>query len=197
MIIPTVVSEKERGSYDIFSYLLKNRIIFLSGGINDSVANVICAQLLFLEAENPEKDIYLYINSPGGSITSGLAIYDTMQLVKPDVQTWAMGLAASCGSFLLCSGAAGKRFSLPNTRIMLHEPSGGYEGRSVHIEDHANEVRFLREKLAELYSKHSKQSVDAIYKWFYRETFFSPEIAKEFGIIDHIKTLREDIIDIK
>lgn len=191
MIIPTVVSHRERGSYDIFSYLLKNRIVFLYGGINDEVANVVCAQLLFLEAENPEKDIYLYINSPGGSITSGLAIYDTMQLIKPDVQTWGMGLAASCGSFLLCSGAAKKRFSLPNTRIMLHEPSGGFEGRSLHIEDQANEVKYLREKLADLYAYHSGQTLDDIAKWFSRETFFSPEQALEFGIIDHVKTNRE------
>lgn len=193
MIIPTVVSHKERGSYDIFSYLLKNRIIFLSGCIDDDIANIICAQLFFLEAENPEKDIYLYINSPGGSITAGLAIYDTMQLIHPDVQTWGMGLAASCGSFLLCAGAENKRFCLPHTRIMLHEPSSGYAGRSVHIEDHANEVKFLREKLAELYSKHSNQSVDLFYKWFARETFFSAEQAKEFGVVDHIKSNRENI----
>lgn len=190
LIVPTVVSQKERGSYDIFSYLLKNRIIFLNGAINDDLANTICAQLLFLEAENSEKDIYLYINSPGGSITSGLAIYDTMQLIQPDVQTWGMGLAASCGSFLLCSGAENKRYSLPHTRIMLHEPSSGYEGRSVHIEDHANEVRFLREKLAQLYSKHSSQPIDKIEGWFSRESFFSPEKAQEFGIIDHIKAIR-------
>lgn len=190
MIIPTVISHKERGSYDIYSYLLKNRIIFLYGSINDEVANIVCAQLLFLEAENSEKDIYLYINSPGGSITAGLAIYDTIQLIQPDVQTWGMGLAASCGSFLLCSGAKDKRFALPHTRIMLHEPSSGYEGRSVHIEDHANEVKFLREKLSQLYGKHSGQTLEAINKWFYRETFFSPEQALEVGIIDHIKGSR-------
>lgn len=186
--IPTVIEKAQNfeRAHDIYSYLLKNRIVFLNGEIDDTLANIICAQLIFLEAQNPEEDIHLYINSPGGIITSGLAIYDTMQFIKPDVQTWAMGLAASCGSFLLSAGSPGKRNSLPNTRIMLHEPSGGFRGRSVHIEDQANEVVFLRELLLNLYHKHSNQDKEKIMQWFKRESFFSPSEAKELRLIDNI-----------
>lgn len=191
--IPTIVKTTKNieRAYDIYSYLLKNRIIYLTGTIDDTLANIICAQLIFLESENPEKDIYLYINSPGGSITAGLAIYDTIQFISPDVQTWGFGLAASCGSFLLTSGAPNKRFALPNTRIMLHEPSGGFQGRSQHIEDQANEVIYLRKLLVDLYHQHSNQPKDQIEQWFKRESFFSAKEAKALNLIDNVQEFRQ------
>lgn len=191
--IPTIVKSTKNieRAYDIYSYLLKNRIVFLTGEINDTVANIVCAQLIFLESENPEQDIFLYINSPGGSVTAGLAIYDTMQFVKPDIQTWGFGLAASCGSLLLTAGAKNKRFALPNTRIMLHEPSGGFNGKSQHIEDHANEIIYLRKVLVDIYHLHSNQDKTIIEEWFKRESFFAPNQAKDLGLIDHVEKFRK------
>lgn len=193
-LVPIVIKKSAQGerSYDIYSFLLRNRIIFLSGVINDNVASSICAQLIFLESEDPDQDIHLYINSPGGSIASAMAIYDTMQFIKPDVCTLGMGMAASCGSFLLSAGAAGKRNALPNTRIMLHEPWGGYQGRSKHIEDHAKEIIFLRNVLIDIYAKHSGQNKEQLNNWLDRETFFSSQEAKDLNLIDNIVTSRKD-----
>jgi len=193
-LVPIVIKKSAQGerSYDIYSFLLRNRIVFLNGQINDGVAASICAQLIFLESEDPEQDINLYINSPGGSISAGMAIYDTMQFIRPDVATLGMGMAASCGSFLLSAGAPGKRTALPNTRVMLHEPWGGYQGRSKHIEDHAKEIIFLRDKLVEIYRKHSGQSSENINNWLDRESFFSAEEAQKFGFIDKVVTSRSE-----
>ena len=187
-LIPTVIKKSHQGerAYDIYSFLLLNRIIFLTGEINDRVASSICAQLLFLESENPEKDIHMYINSPGGAVYDALAIYDTMQLVQPDIQTWGIGLAASCGSLLLTAGTHGKRNALPNTKVMLHEPSGGFKGRSLHFEDHAKEIIAIRKKLIEIYKHHSKASEELIKNWLDRETFFTAQEAKSLGIVDQI-----------
>jgi ATP-dependent Clp protease protease subunit len=187
-LIPMVVEQSSRGerAYDIFSRLLKERIIFLVGPINDHVASLATAQLLFLESENPKKEISLYINSPGGLVTAGLGIYDTMQYIKPDVSTLCIGQAASMGSFLLAAGAKGKRFSLPNSRIMVHQPSAGFQGQATDIEIHANEVLALKKRLNEIYSKHTGKSVDEIKKSLERDNFMTPEIAKNFGLIDQV-----------
>jgi len=187
-LIPMVVEQSNRGerAYDIYSRLLKERIVFLVGQINDSAASLITAQLLFLEAENPKKDIYLYINSPGGLVTAGLGIYDTMQYVKPDVSTLCIGQACSMGSFLLGAGQKGKRFSLPNSRIMVHQPSAGFQGQATDIEIHANEVLSLKKRLNEIYSKHTGKSVDDIKKALERDNFMTAENAKSFGLIDKV-----------
>ena len=193
-LIPIVVEQTNRGerSYDIYSRLLKERIIFLTGPVNDAVACVISAQLLFLESENPNKDIAFYINSPGGVVTSGLSIYDTMQYIKPDVSTVCLGQAASMGSLLLAAGAAGKRYSLPNSRIMLHQPSGGFQGQASDIEIHAREILNLRQRLNEIYVKHTGQDYETIEAAVERDNFMSAEDAKKFGLIDKVETARED-----
>ena len=187
-LIPMVVEQTARGerAYDIYSRLLKERIVFVVGTINDSVASLVTAQLLYLESENPKKEIYLYINSPGGLVTAGLGIYDTMQYIKPDVSTLCIGQAASMGSFLLAAGQKGKRFSLPNSRIMVHQPSAGFQGQATDIEIHANEVLALKKRLNEIYSKHTDQSVDSIKKALERDNFMTPENAKKFGLIDKV-----------
>ena len=194
-LIPMVVEQTNRGewAYDIYSRLLKERIIFLTGAVVDEVASVICAQLLFLEAENQNKDIALYINSPGGVVTAGLSIYDTMQYIRPEVTTLCIGQAASLGSLLLCGGAAGKRYSLPNSRIMVHQPSGGFEGQATDIEIHAKEILLLRERLNELYATHTGQTVDAIAEALERDRFYTAEEAKEFGLIDEVVDKRPAI----
>ena len=187
-LIPMVVEQTSKGerSYDIYSRLLKERIVFLVGPVNDSVASLITAQLLFLESEDPKKEINLYINSPGGLVTAGLGIYDTMQYIKPDVSTLCIGQAASMGSFLLAAGKKGKRFSLPNSRIMVHQPSAGFQGQATDIEIHANEVLALKKRLNEIYSKHTGKSVDDVKKALERDNFMTPDIAKEFGLIDEV-----------
>ncbi len=185
-LVPMVVEQSNKGerAYDIYSRLLKERIIFLVGPINDNVASLVTAQLLFLESEDPKKEINLYINSPGGLVTAGLGIYDTMQYIKPDVSTLCIGQAASMGSFLLAAGKKGKRFSLPNSRIMVHQPSAGFQGQATDIEIHANEVLALKKRLNEIYSKHTSKSVDDVKKALERDNFMTPEIAKDFGLID-------------
>ena len=187
-LVPMVVEQSNKGerAYDIYSRLLKERIIFLVGPINDSVASLVTAQLLFLESEDPKKEIYLYINSPGGLVTAGLGIYDTMQYVKPDVSTLCIGQAASMGSFLLAAGTKGKRFSLPNSRIMVHQPSAGFQGQATDIEIHANEVLSLKKRLNEIYSKHTSKSPDEIKKALERDNFMTAETAKSFGLIDQV-----------
>ena len=187
-LVPMVVEQSNRGerAYDIYSRLLKERIIFLTGQINDGVASLVTAQLLFLEAEDPKKEIYLYINSPGGLVTSGLGIYDTMQYIKPDVSTLCIGQAASMGSFLLAAGTKGKRFSLPNSRIMVHQPSAGFQGQATDIEIHANEVLSLKKRLNEIYSKHTGKSVDEIKTALERDNFMTADAAKSFGLIDEV-----------
>ena len=185
-LVPMVVEQSSKGerAYDIYSRLLKERIIFLVGPINDNVASLVTAQLLFLESENPKKEIYLYINSPGGLVTAGLGIYDTMQFIKPDVSTLCIGQAASMGSFLLAAGAKGKRYSLPNSRIMVHQPSAGFQGQATDIEIHANEVLSLKKRLNEIYSNHTGKSPEEIKKALERDNFMSPDVAKDFGLID-------------
>ena len=192
-LVPMVVEQSNRGerAYDIYSRLLKERVVFVVGPINDNVASLVTAQLLYLESENPKKDISLYINSPGGLVTSGLGIYDTMQYIKPDVTTLCIGQAASMGSFLLAAGAKGKRFSLPNSRIMVHQPSAGYQGQATDIEIHANEVMSLKKRLNEIYSKHTNKSVDEIKAALERDNFMTPESAKNFGLIDKVVDKRE------
>ena len=187
-LVPMVVEQTNKGerAYDIYSRLLKERIIFLVGPINDNVASLVTAQLLFLESEDPKKDINLYINSPGGLVTAGLGIYDTMQYVKPDISTLCIGQAASMGSFLLAAGKNGKRFSLPNSRIMVHQPSAGFQGQATDIEIHANEVLALKKRLNEIYSKHTGKSVDDIKKALERDNFMSPDVAKDFGLVDAV-----------
>jgi ATP-dependent Clp protease protease subunit len=187
-LVPMVVEQTNRGerAYDIYSRLLKERIIFLVGGVNDAVASLVCAQLLFLEAENPTKEISFYINSPGGYVTAGLAIYDTMQYIRCSVATICMGQASSMGALLLAGGAKGKRFSLPNSRIMIHQPSGGAQGQAADIEIQAQEILRLRETLNEIFVKHTGQSLDVIEKAVERDKFMSPEEAKTFGIIDEV-----------
>ena len=187
-LIPMVVEQSSRGerAYDIYSRLLKERIIFVVGPINDAVASLVTAQLLFLESEDPKKEISLYINSPGGLVTAGLGIYDTMQYIKPEISTLCVGQAASMGSFLLSAGAKGKRFSLPNSRIMVHQPSAGFQGQATDIEIHANEVLALKKRLNEIYSKHTGKSTDEIKKALERDNFMTPESAKEFGLIDEV-----------
>ena len=187
-LVPMVVEQSSKGerAYDIYSRLLKERIIFLTGQINDNVASLVTAQLLFLEAEDPKKEIYLYINSPGGLVTAGLGIYDTMQYVKPDISTLCIGQAASMGSFLLAAGTKGKRFSLPNSRIMVHQPSAGFQGQATDIEIHANEVLSLKKRLNEIYSKHTNKSVDEIKSALERDNFMTADAAKVFGLIDEV-----------
>ena len=187
-LVPMVVEQSNKGerAYDIYSRLLKERIIFLVGPINDNVASLVTAQLLFLESEDPKKEIYLYINSPGGLVTAGLGIYDTMQYIKPDVSTLCIGQAASMGSFLLAAGKKGKRFSLPNSRIMVHQPSAGFQGQATDIEIHANEVLSLKKRLNEIYSIHTGKSSEDIKKALERDNFMSPESAKDFGLIDEV-----------
>ena len=187
-LIPMVVEQSNRGerAYDIYSRLLKERIVFVVGPINDTVASLVTAQLLFLESEDPKKEISLYINSPGGLVTAGLGIYDTMQYVKPDVSTLCIGQAASMGSFLLAAGTKGKRFSLPNSRIMVHQPSAGFQGQATDIEIHANEVLSLKKRLNEIYSKHTNKSVDEIKAALERDNFMTPDDAKDFGLIDEV-----------
>ena len=187
-LVPMVVEQSSKGerAYDIYSRLLKERIIFLTGQINDNVASLVTAQLLFLEAEDPKKEIYLYINSPGGLVTAGLGIYDTMQYVKPDISTLSIGQAASMGSFLLAAGTKGKRFSLPNSRIMVHQPSAGFQGQATDIEIHANEVLSLKKRLNEIYSRHTGKSVDEIKSALERDNFMTADVAQSFGLIDEV-----------
>tara|TARA_B100000902_G_C27103257_1_gene809881 strand:- start:55 stop:663 length:609 start_codon:yes stop_codon:yes gene_type:complete len=192
-LVPMVVEQSSRGerAFDIYSRLLKERIVFVVGPINDTVASLVTAQLLFLESEDPKKEISLYINSPGGLVTAGLGIYDTMQYIKPDVSTLCIGQAASMGSFLLAAGTKGKRFSLPNSRIMVHQPSAGFQGQATDIEIHANEVLSLKERLNEIYSKHTNKSVDEIKSALERDNFMTPENAKNFGLIDKVVVNRQ------
>ncbi len=192
-LIPMVVEQSNRGerAYDIYSRLLKERIVFIVGPINDNVASLVTAQLLFLESEDPKKEISLYINSPGGLVTAGLGIYDTIQYVKPDVSTLCIGQAASMGSFLLAAGAKGKRFSLPNSRIMVHQPSAGFQGQATDIEIHTKEVLSLKKRLNEIYSKHTNKSVEEIRPALERDNFMTPEDAKDFGLIDRVVDKRE------
>ncbi len=191
-LVPMVVEQTSRGerAYDIYSRMLKERIVFLTGPIDDNVASVITAQLLFLEAENPDKDISFYINSPGGVVTSGLAIYDTIQYIRPDVSTLCIGQAASAGSLLLMAGAPGKRFCLPHARVMVHQPSGGFRGQATDIEIHAREILDLRARLNDIYARHTKQDVKIIEANMERDTFMSAEQAKEFGLVDDVVTER-------
>ena len=192
-LIPMVVEQSSRGerAYDIYSRLLKERIIFIVGPINDAVASLVTAQMLFLESENPKKDIFMYINSPGGLVTAGLGIYDTMQYIKPEVSTICIGQAASMGSFLLSAGCKGKRFSLPNSRIMVHQPSAGFQGQATDIEIHANEVLSLKKRLNENYSKHTGKTVDEIKAALERDNFMTPDMAKNFGLIDKVVEKRD------
>ena len=192
-LIPMVVEQSSRGerAYDIYSRLLKERIVFVVGPINDNVASLVTAQLLFLESEDPKKEISIYINSPGGLVTAGLGIYDTMQYIKPEVSTLCIGQAASMGSFLLAAGSKGKRFSLPNSRIMVHQPSAGFQGQATDIEIHANEVLSLKKRLNEIYSKHTNKSVEDIKSALERDNFMTPENAKEFGLIDKVVVNRQ------
>jgi len=199
-LVPMVVETTNRGerAYDIYSRLLKERIIFLTGGIDDAVSSLICAQLLFLESENSSKDIAFYINSPGGIVSSGLAVYDTMRYIRPDVSTVCVGQAASMGSMLLCAGTPGKRYALPNSRIMVHQPSGGAQGQAADIEIQAREILKLRERLNEIYVQHTGQSLKTIEKAVDRDNFMNSEEAKTFGLIDEVVTQRpvtEDEVD--
>ena len=191
-LIPMVVEQSNKGerAYDIYSRLLKERIIFLTGQINDNIASLVTAQLLFLEAEDPKKEIFLYINSPGGLVTAGLGIYDTMQYVKPDISTLCIGQAASMGSFLLSAGTKGKRFSLPNSRIMVHQPSAGFQGQATDIEIHAKEILATKKKLNELYAKHTGNDIKVIEDAMERDNFMTPSEALKFGLIDKIEETR-------
>ena len=192
-LIPMVVEQSSRGerAYDIYSRLLKERIIFLTGPIDDNTASLICAQLLFLESENPKKEISFYINSPGGIVWSGLAIYDTMQYISSEIMTICIGQAASAGSLLLTAGSKDMRFSLPNSRIMVHQPSGGYQGQVTDIEIHTNEIKKTKKRLNEIYSKHTGKKIDEIEKIMERDKYFSPEEAIKFGLIDKIVESRK------
>jgi len=187
-LVPMVVEQTNRGerAYDIFSRLLSERIIFITGPIEDTVATLVCAQLLYLEADNPNKEISLYINSPGGIVTSGLAIYDTMQFVRPTISTLCIGQSASMGAMLLAAGEKGMRYSLPNARIMVHQPSGGFRGTAADIQLQANEILSLKRRLNEIYRKHSGQTLDVIEKTLERDNYMSPDVAKEFGIVDQV-----------
>jgi ATP-dependent Clp protease protease subunit len=193
-LIPMVIEQSGRGerAYDIYSRLLKERVIFLVGPINDGMANLVVAQLLFLESENPDKDIHLYINSPGGSVSAGMAMYDTMQFIKPDVSTLCTGLAASMGAFLLCAGAKGKRFCLPNSRVMIHQPSGGFSGQASDIEIHAKEVLYLKRKLNEMMAQHTGQPIEVIERDTDRDNFMSAEEALKYGMIDRVLKNRSE-----
>jgi ATP-dependent Clp protease protease subunit len=195
---PYVIERSSRGerSYDIFSRLLMDRIVFIGTPIDDNVANIVIAQLLFLQADNPEKDIYIYINSPGGQVYSGMAIYDTMQFLSCDVSTICMGLAASMGSFLLAAGTKGKRSALPNSRIMLHQPSGGSQGTAADIEIQAREILYIRERLNKIYAERTGQPVERIMEDLDRDRFMSPDEAKEYGLIDHVISNRGEVIEV-
>jgi ATP-dependent Clp protease protease subunit len=194
-LVPMVVEQSARGerAYDIYSRLLKERIIFLTGGVNDHVASLICAQFLFLEAENPSKDIALYINSPGGTVTAGLAMYDTMQYIRPNVSTLCIGQAASMGALLLCAGTKGHRYALPQSRIMIHQPSGGARGQASDIEIHAREILFVRQRLNEIFARHTGQDLAKVEESMERDMFMTPEQAKAFGLIDEVVSSRADL----
>ena len=191
-LVPMVIEQSGRGerAYDIYSRLLKERVIFLVGPVNDATANLVVAQLLFLEADNPDKDIYFYLNSPGGSVTAGMSIYDTLQFIKPDVSTLCIGQAASMGAFLLCAGTKGKRFALPNSRVMIHQPSGGFSGQASDIEIHAKEVLFLKKRLNEMMALHTGQPIDVIERDTDRDNFMGAEDAVKYGLIDKVLTNR-------
>jgi ATP-dependent Clp protease, protease subunit len=193
-LVPMVIEQSGRGerAYDIYSRLLRERVVFLVGPVNDAVANLVVAQLLFLESENPDKDIHFYINSPGGSVSAGLAIYDTMQFIKPDVSTLCIGQAASMGAFLLTAGSKGKRYCLPNSRIMIHQPLGGFQGQASDIEIHAKEILYLKGRLNELLAKHTGQSLEAIDRDTDRDNFMSGEAAVSYGLVDKVLTDREE-----
>ncbi len=195
-LIPMVIEQSGRGerAYDIYSRLLKERIIFLVGPINDGMANLVVAQLLFLESENPDKDIHLYINSPGGSVSAGMAIYDTMQFIKAEVSTLCTGLAASMGAFLLCAGAKGKRFCLPNSRVMIHQPSGGFSGQASDIEIHAKEVLYLKRKLNEMMAQHTGQPIETIDRDTDRDNFMGAEDAVKYGLVDRVLKNRSEAV---
>jgi len=192
-LIPMVIEQSGRGerAYDIYSRLLKERVVFLVGPVNEVTANLIVAQLLFLESENPDKDIFFYINSPGGSVSAGLAIYDTMQFIKPDVSTLCVGQAASMGALLLAAGEKDKRFALPNSRVMIHQPMGGFSGQASDVEIHAREILFLRQRLNEILAKHTGQTVEAVARDTDRDNFLSAENAVKYGIVDKVLTSRE------
>jgi ATP-dependent Clp protease protease subunit len=193
-LVPMVVEQTSRGerAYDIYSRLLKERVIFLVGPVEDQMANLVVAQLLFLESENPDKDIHLYINSPGGSVTAGMAIYDTMQFIRPDVSTMCLGQAASMGALLLAGGAAGKRFALPHSRMMIHQPLGGYQGQATDIEIHAKEILLLRDKLNRVLASHTGQDLEVIEQDTERDNFMGAEDAREYGLIDNVISQRSD-----
>jgi ATP-dependent Clp protease protease subunit len=195
-MVPMVIETSGRGerAYDIYSRLLKERVIFLVGPVNDVTANLVVAQMLFLESENPDKDIYLYINSPGGSVTAGLAIYDTMQFIKPDVSTLCIGQAASMGAFLLAAGTDGKRYCLPNSRLMIHQPMGGFQGQASDIEIHAKEILYLKQRLNEMLGKHTGQSMERIERDTDRDNFLSAEAAVEYGLVDKVLTSRAEAV---
>ncbi len=194
-LVPMVIEQSGRGerAYDIYSRLLKERVVFLVGPVNDSIANLVVAQLLFLESENPDKDINFYINSPGGSVSAGLAIYDTMQFIKPDVSTTCTGMAASMGAFLLSAGAKGKRFCLPNSRVMIHQPSGGFQGQASDIEIHAKEILYLRKRLNNIMATHTGQTLETIERDTERDNFMSAEDALKYGIIDRVLSSRMEV----
>jgi ATP-dependent Clp protease, protease subunit len=194
-MIPMVIEQSGRGerAYDIYSRLLKERVVFLVGPVNDAIANLVVAQLLFLESENPDKDINFYINSPGGSVSAGLAIYDTMQFIKPDVSTTCTGMAASMGAFLLSAGAKGKRFCLPNSRVMIHQPSGGFQGQASDIEIHAKEILYLRKRLNQIMADHTGQSLEVIERDTERDNFMSADDALKYGIIDRVLSSRTEV----
>ncbi len=196
-LIPMVVEQTNRGerAYDIFSRLLKERIVFLTGPVEDGVASLICAQLLYLESENPSKDIAFYINSPGGLVTAGMSIYDTMQYIRPEVSTVVIGQAASMGSLLLAAGAENKRYALPNARIMVHQPSGGFQGQATDIEIHAREILSMRSRLNEIYVKHTGQSLKVIEEAMERDKFLAPDEAREFGLIDEVVESRPELAE--
>ena len=193
-MVPIVIEQSGRGerSYDIYSRLLRERVVFLVGPVNDQTANLVVAQLLFLESENPDKDISFYINSPGGSVSAGLAIYDTMQFIKPDVSTLCIGQAASMGALLLCAGAAGKRYCLPNSRVMIHQPMGGFQGQASDIEIHAREILYLRERLNQIMAKHTGQTIETIQRDTDRDNFLSADESKEYGLVDKILRSRAE-----
>ena len=193
-LIPMVIEQSGRGerAYDIYSRLLKERVVFLVGPVNEITANLIVAQLLFLESENPDKDIFFYINSPGGSVSAGLAVYDTMQFIKPDVSTLCVGQAASMGALLMAAGDAGKRFCLPNSRVMIHQPMGGFQGQATDIEIHAKEILYLRERLNEILARHTKQTIEVIRRDTERDFFLGAEDAVKYGIVDKVLVSREN-----
>jgi ATP-dependent Clp protease, protease subunit len=194
-LVPMVIEQSGRGerAYDIYSRLLKERVVFLVGPVNEVTANLIVAQLLFLESENPDKDIFFYINSPGGSVSAGLAIYDTMQFIKPDVSTLCVGQAASMGALLMAAGDPDKRFALPNSRVMIHQPMGGFQGQASDIEIHAKEILYLRERLNEILSKHTKQPIEVIRRDTERDFFMGAQEAVKYGIVDKVLTSRENV----